>query len=100
MALRNHQSNFQEEIHQNEQSIRYQTYQTKPAYIKELNEVLFFINIAIFAVLTVLSTYLYICLNVSILLAFAFGAVSGAIGLKLLHLGIRRAIRKRKRKDQ
>ena len=59
----------------------------------QLSELLYFLNIAIFCVLTVVFSFIFLALKLSTALAFA-----AAIGSSLLVLKVQRSIIKRKRR--
>ena len=59
----------------------------------QLSELLYFLNIAVFCVLTVVFSFIFLALKLSTALAFA-----AAIGSSLLVLKVQRSIIKRKRR--
>lgn len=102
MALRQ----YRPDQHPNEETLPYenqapyQEYESKQEHTERLKDVLFFVNIVLFSICSVLSTYVYLSWNLPTFLAFGLGTVTGFIGLRLVQKGIRtqyKRIRMKKR---
>lgn len=99
MALPNYRSDHQyESIPPKEKPVSYQEYQARNSRQNQLKEVLFFVNITVFAILTVFSAYIYLTLNVPVFLAFILATATGAVGLKLVQFAIKKQYQKIRRK--
>ncbi|KXT78453.1 DUF3270 family protein [Streptococcus sp. DD13] len=98
MALRHYQPDHYEESHPKESRVTYQRYQVPSSASNRLKDVLFFLNITIFSILSVLATYIFLSLGLHTLLAFVAGMISGLFGLKATQLLIRHQYKRLKRK--
>lgn len=97
MALRQPRPDQYEEYIPKEQQAYYQEYQVKSAAKERLKDLLFFVNIALFSVLTVIATYIYLYLQVPVFLAFVLGIVTGFASLRLVQSILRVRYKKAKR---
>ena len=101
MALRQYrpdQSPY-ENIPPKEKQVTYQEYQKRNYHTEQLKEVLFFVNIGIFSILTVFAANIFLALNLPTFLAFVLAAIAGAVGLRGIQLVVRaqfKRIRKKK----
>lgn len=96
MALRQYRPDLyqNEEYIPKEQQATYQPYQTHNPRREHLSEFLFFVNIAIFSILTVISTYTYLSLKVPTFLAFLLAVGTGAVGLRIVQIFLKKQLRK------
>lgn len=87
MALRDYKyDEFPNEQAYPEPAASYQDYQTDDDTSSQLNDLLFFVNVAIFAIASVLAVFILSALNVHSLVAFALAIPLGILGLKGFHL--------------
>ena len=89
--LQSYEVDYQEEL--NQQLPRYQDYSPESQTDTSFQEILFFVNIAIFCICVAIFSFIFLSLNLSTGLAFI-----SAIGSSLLVLKIQRSIIKRKLK--
>lgn len=89
MALRQYRPDQFEEYIPQEKQASYQEYQERNTRKEQLKEVLFFINIAIFSILTVISAYIYLSLDIPAFFAFILATATGLLGLKLVQKGLK-----------
>lgn len=91
MALRDYRPDYYpyEDSHPKETQATFQEYKVKNQHHERLKEILFFMNISIFSVITVIATYIYLSLNVPTFFAFVLAILTGVSGLKLVQLGMR-----------
>ena len=87
--LQSYEVDYQEES--NHQIPRYQDYTPEAQSDTNLNEILFFVNIAVFCICIAIFSFIFLSLKLSTALAFA-----AAIGPSLLVLKVQRSIIKRK----
>lgn len=94
MALRHYQSQeYQyEEYIPKEKNTTVQAYQVKNAKKERINELLFFVNIVLFSLITVISSYIYLALDIPVLLALALASATGLIGFRLVQVGLKKRI--------
>lgn len=92
MALRHYrpEDHQYEEYVPQEQQATYQTYQKQDTGKERFREFLFFVNVALFSIITVLSSYVYLSFKLPTFLAFLLAIATGAVGLKLIQAGIRK----------
>ncbi|TCD46169.1 DUF3270 family protein [Streptococcus sp. X16XC17] len=99
MALPNYRSDHQyENTTPKENLVSYQEYHASNYQQQQLREVLFFVNITIFAILTVFSAYIYLTLEIPIFIAFILATATGALGLKLVQFATKRQYQKFRKK--
>ncbi|WP_105123071.1 DUF3270 family protein [Streptococcus suis] len=86
MALRQYRPDQipTEEYIPKEKQAPYKAYQARESSLPRINELLFFVNIVVFSILTVLATYVYLSLNIPAFLSFCLAIPSGFIGMQLL----------------
>lgn len=91
MAQRQYQSQeYQyEEYTPQETSTSYQSYQASQPNKDRINELLFFVNIVLFSLMTVISSYVYLSLDIPVFLAFTMAIITGAIGFRLVQIGLK-----------
>ncbi|MGT2799645.1 DUF3270 domain-containing protein [Streptococcus marmotae] len=93
MALRDYRPDsyyYDETIPKEKQQATYQAYQATNPAKERLKEFFFFLNIAIFSIITVIAAYIYLSNHVPIFLAFLLAIVTGLIGLKLVQFFIKK----------
>lgn len=95
MAQRHYQSHeYQyEEYTPKEKQATYQTYQTRNNRNDRVKELLFFVNIVLFSLLTVISSYVYLSLGMPVFVALTLASVTGFIGLRLIQFGLKKKFR-------
>lgn len=100
MALRQYRpEDYQyEEYIPKEKQVQYRAYQRQYPQNERLNEFLFFANIALFSIITVLATYAYLSFKIPTLLAFIMAIVTGLIGLRGIQFFIKKQLRQSKRR--
>lgn len=100
MALRHYQSQeYQyEEYIPKEKNTTVQAYQVKNAKKERINELLFFVNIVLFSLITVISCYIYLSLDMPVLPAFLLASATGLVGLRLVQFGLRQNNKRLKNK--
>lgn len=98
MALRQYQSHeYQyEEYIPKEKKSSVQAYQAPTSNKERVKELLFFINIAIFSLITVISSYVYLSMDIPVLLACILASATGAIGLRLIQVGLKKKFKPKK----
>ncbi|HFI0633020.1 TPA: DUF3270 domain-containing protein [Streptococcus suis] len=91
MTLKQYQSQeYQyEEYLPKEKKAQFQTYQVKNPNNERIKELLFFINIVLFSLITVLSCYIYLSLDVPVFPAFLLACATGFFGLRLVQIGLK-----------
>ena len=89
--LKSYEVDYQEEL--NQQLPRYQDYSPESQTDTSFQEILFFVNIAIFCICIAIFSFIFLALKLSTALAFV-----AAIGYSLLFLKVQRFIIKRKLK--
>ncbi|MCK4026612.1 DUF3270 domain-containing protein [Streptococcus iners] len=94
MALRHYQSQeYQyEEYIPKEKNTTVQAYQVKNAKKERINELLFFVNIVLFSLITVIASYIYLALDIPVFLALALASATGLIGFRLVQVGLKKRI--------
>lgn len=102
MALRQYRPDYHpyEKHSPKEKQATYHTYQAKNPHQERLKEVLFFVNIMIFSILTVIATYIYLCMKLPAFVAFLLAIVTGGIGLRLVQIGLKTYFTKLKQKKK
>lgn len=92
MALRHYQSQeYQyEEYIPKEKNTTVQAYQVKNTKKERINELLFFVNIVLFSLITVISSYIYLALDIPVFLALALASATGLIGFRLVQVGLKK----------
>ncbi|MGT2951515.1 hypothetical protein BU202_10070 [Streptococcus cuniculi] len=99
MALRQYRPDhyqYDESIPKEKQQATYQAYHVTDPARERIKEFFFFLNIAIFSVITVIATYIYLSNGVPIFLAFILAILTGLVGLKLVQLFIKKKLYKSK----
>ncbi|HFI0119754.1 TPA: DUF3270 domain-containing protein [Streptococcus suis] len=91
MALKQYQSQkYQyEEYNPKEKKALFQSYQVKNPNYERISELLFFINIVLFSLITVISCYIYLSLDMPVFPAFILASATGFIGLRLVQFGLK-----------
>ena len=92
MALRQErpdQSLYEEHLPK-EQQATYQEYQARKPYENRLRELLFFVNLAIFSIITVMATYVYLSMKIPAFLAFVLGMATGFLALRVIQIALRK----------
>ncbi|HEL9634727.1 TPA: DUF3270 domain-containing protein [Streptococcus suis] len=94
MALRHYQSQeYQyEEYIPKEKNTTVQAYQVKNAKKERINELLFFVNIVLFSLITVIASYIYLALDIPVFPALALASATGLIGFRLVQVGLKKKI--------
>ncbi|CQR25648.1 membrane protein [Streptococcus varani] len=102
MALRQERPDqfLYEEQFPKEQQVRYQEYQTRKPYENRLRDLLFFINLAIFSIITVMATYVYLSVNFPAFLAFVLGIATGFLALRVIQIALRKQYMRMKLKKR
>ena len=90
--LQSYEVEYQDEL--NEQGPRYQDYVPEVQDDTNLNEILFFVNIAVFCICIAIFSFLFLALNLSTALAFTAAIVSSLFILKLQRSVIKRKFKK------
>lgn len=90
--LQSYEVEFQDEL--KEQGPRYQDYAPEVQDDANLNEILFFVNIAVFCICIAIFSFLFLALNLSTALAFTAAIVSSLFILKLQRSVIKRKFKK------
>lgn len=100
MAQRHYQSHeYQyEEYIPKEKQATYQTYQARNNRNDRVKELLFFVNIVLFSLLTVISSYIYLALGMPVFVALTLASVTGFIGLRLIQIGLKKTFRPKQNK--
>ncbi|MGT2910564.1 DUF3270 domain-containing protein [Streptococcus cameli] len=91
MALRQQrpdQYQYEEYIPKEKQA-KYQEYSIQHSHTNRLKEVLFFVNVVLFSILTVLTTYVYLSMKIPVFLSFVLGIATGLIGLRVIQIAMR-----------
>ncbi|HFI0694606.1 TPA: DUF3270 domain-containing protein [Streptococcus suis] len=97
MALRQYRPEdyqYEEYIPQEKQAT-YQTYQAKNTKKERINELLFFVNIVLFSLITVISAYVYLSVGLPVFLALVLATATGFIGFRLIQVGLKRKFKPR-----
>lgn len=91
MALRQYRPEHSpyENTHPKEKQATYQEYQKRSYHTEQLKEVLFFVNIGIFSILTVFAANIFLALNLPTFFALVLAAIVGVIGLRGIQLVVR-----------
>lgn len=84
MALRQYRPDQYEEYIPKEKQVSYQAYQTTKPTQQRIQELVFFVNVVLFAVLTVIATYVYLSLKIPAFFAMLFALPTGGIGHALI----------------
>lgn len=100
MALRQYRPDLYEEIPPKETEVSYHSYRGRHAHINRLKELLFFAHIAIFSILTVFATYIYLSLSIPAILAFALGMGTSLSSLHLVRSLIKRYATRHRQKTK
>lgn len=83
--------NTQYDVHSpKETTPAYHTYQATPTVHQRFKELLFFIHIVLFSLITVLAAYTYLSMNIPQFFAFLLAGTTGCIGLGLIKKQTRR----------
>ncbi|MBF0819347.1 DUF3270 domain-containing protein [Streptococcus acidominimus] len=97
MALRQYRPDYyqyDESIPKEKQQAAYQAYHATNPNKERVKEFFFFLNIAIFSVITVIATYIYLSNKIPVFLAFLLAIATGLIGLKFVQFLIRKRLSK------
>ncbi|HFI0395191.1 TPA: DUF3270 domain-containing protein [Streptococcus suis] len=97
MALRHYQSHeYQyEEYIPKEKQTTVQAYQAKNTKKERINELLFFVNIVLFSLITVISAYVYLSVGLPVFLALVLATATGFIGFRLIQVGLKKKFKSR-----
>lgn len=100
MALRQYRpEDYQyEEYIPKEKQVQYQAYHRQYPQKERVMEFIFFANIALFSIITVLSTYTYLSFKIPTLLAFLLAIATGLIGLRIVQFLIKKQLRNSQKK--
>lgn len=92
MAVRHYQSHeYQyEEYTPKEKQASFQVYQAPNTNKERVKELLFFLNIAFFSLITVISSYVYLSVGIPVLLALLLASATGFLGLRLIQFGLKK----------
>ncbi len=104
MALRHHQSHeYQyEEYIPKEKQTNFQTYRARSTNKERIKELLFFVNIVFFSLITVIASYVYLSIGIPVFVALILASTTGFLGLRLVQIGLKKKssrltqVRKRK----
>lgn len=97
MALRQYQSHdyqYEDSIPKEKQA-RFQTYQSKNLKNDRVKELLFFVNLVLFSLITVISSYVYLSLDIPVFPALCLASATGFIGLRLVQIGLKKKFKPR-----
>ncbi|HFI0351472.1 TPA: DUF3270 domain-containing protein [Streptococcus suis] len=100
MALKQYQSQkyqYEDNIPK-EKITQFQSYQVKNPNNERISELLFFVNIVLFSLITVISCYIYLSLDMPVLPAFLLASATGLVGLRLVQFGLRQNNKRLKNK--
>ncbi|HFU3707511.1 TPA: DUF3270 domain-containing protein [Streptococcus suis] len=102
MVLRNYQSheNQYEETIPKEKKNRFQSFQFEDIQKARVQELLFFVNLVLFSLITVISSYIYLALGVPVFPAMLLASVTGFIGLRLIQFGLKKKFRPKQTRKQ
>lgn len=97
MALRHYQSHeYQyEEYIPKEKQTTVQAYQAKNLKNDRVKELLFFVNLVLFSLITVISSYVYLSLDIPVFPALCLASATGFIGLRLVQIGLKKKFKPR-----
>lgn len=87
MALRQYRPDhyqYDDSIPKEKQQATYQTYHVANPNRERIKELLFFLNIAIFSVITVIAAYIYLSNRIPVFLAFLLAIATGLLGLNFI----------------
>lgn len=98
MALPKHQSEQFEEYIPKESTASFAQYQTSAHDKERIKEVIFFLNIAIFSIGTVLFSYIFLSHRVPGVISFCLAVIFSAFSMTLVRSAFR--FRKQKRSSQ
>lgn len=92
MALKQYQSQEieYEELTPIEKQNRFQAYQFKNLKKDRVKELLFFSNIVLFSLITVISSYVYLSLDIPVFVALCLASATGGLGLRLVQIGLKK----------
>ncbi|MFX3814474.1 DUF3270 domain-containing protein, partial [Streptococcus suis] len=71
-----------------EKKANFQTYQAKNTNKERLKDLLFFVNIAFFSLITVIASYVYISVGIPVFVAIILASATGFLGLRLFQIGL------------
>lgn len=97
MALREYKYR-EEELTQKTESVTYEAYQENDEHSQQIKELMFFINIAVFAIATVLAVFIFLTFNLNSIMSFVLALPTGLVALQLFRLGLKQH-HKNKRKS-
>lgn len=103
MALRQYRpddNQYDESIPKEKQQATYHAYHARNQNEERIKELFFFLNIAIFSIITVIAAYCYLSNHIPVFLAFILAIATGLIGLKLVRFFIKRKLSKRKHRAE
>ncbi|HFI0048696.1 TPA: DUF3270 domain-containing protein [Streptococcus suis] len=97
MALKQYQSQkYQyEETIPKENKNRFQSFQFEDIQKARVQELLFFVNLVLFSLITVISSYIYLALGVPVFPAMLLASATGFIGLRLVQIGLKKKFKPR-----
>ena len=100
MALRQERpdQSLYEELLPNEQQATYQEYQARKPHENRLRDLLFFVNLAIFSIISVMATYVYLSMKFPAFLAFVRGMATGFLALRVIQIALRKQYNKMRNK--
>lgn len=81
-----------------EQQATYQEYQARKPHENRLRDLLFFVNLVIFSIITVMATYVYLSMKFPAFLAFLLGIATGFLALRVIQIAMRKHYAKMKYK--
>lgn len=86
-----------EESSPKEKKVSYQAYRFPSPNKELLKEFLFFVNIVVFCILTVLSAYFYLSIGTPTFLAYLFAIATGFVGLRFVQSRLKKKRRKQEK---
>lgn len=95
MALRQYQPELYDDSPKEHQAT-YQAYTPTKTVRQDVKDILFFTNIALFSILTVLSTTIYLSLDIPAVFSLLLGMATGFGSLALMRWGCKRLFFSRK----
>ena len=85
-----------EEYSPKEKPVAYQAYQASKPNKERVKELVFFVNIVLFSLMTVLSAYVYLSMDIPVFFAFLLAIVTGVAGLRLVQFGLKKKFKPKK----
>lgn len=92
MPLRHYrlQENLYEENLPNENENSFQNYQALETNAVRVKELVFFGNLVLFSLLSVLTSFVYLAMGIPVFWSILLASATGFIGLRMVYLGIKR----------